>query len=190
MMAIPRKIGMAVCLGAHWRGSVDHTQTYMKHGMSIAQADHFAAFHLCLGVADRNIRKHAGPREVATVVAEDAPEMRRFLKQIPRIMRDRPITLSKDDLRETISDKEAGFSQQKGDLRVTRIRNSIHFVDKSEDPLVQVADACAYGFRRFFAGEKFGPEFARAILGNENLLRNFGPPCGCACYWPQQSAFR
>ncbi|GEM_PF-4149362 len=67
-------------------------------------------------------------------------------------------------MRETISDNEAGFITQSGDIRITRIRNSVHFVDKAEDPLVQVADACAYGFRRFFAKEKFGVEFVRSIL--------------------------
>ena len=72
-----------------------------------------------------------------------------------------------------------------GDMRVTRIRNSVHFVEKGEDPLVQVADACAYGFRRYFAKEKFGLEFVQAILGDEKMLRNFAPPGGAECYWPK-----
>lgn len=190
MMAIPRKIGMGICLGTHWRGSVDFSDSYLKAGMSPAQADHFAAFHLCIGVADRNIRKHCGPREVATVVAEDVPDMRKYLKIVPRVLRDNPINLPQEFMRETVSDQEAGYILQKGEIRVSRIRNSVHFVDKAEDPLVQVADACAYGFRRFFAKEKFGVEFARAILGNESLLRNFASPGGCECYWPQHLAFR
>lgn len=190
MMSIPRRIGMAICVGAHWRGSVDFSESYVKSGMSPTQADHFAAFHLCIGVADRNIRRHAGPREVATVVAEDVPEMRKYLKIVPRILRDNPINLPQDFLRETVSDKEAGYFVQRGELRVCRIRNSVHFVDKSEDPLVQVADACAYGFRRYFAGEKFGIDFVKTILGDERHLRNFASPGGCECYWPQHRSFR
>jgi hypothetical protein len=158
--------------------------------MSPAQADHFAAFHLCIGVADRNIRKHAGAREVASVVAEDVPDMRRHLKIVPRILRENPMNLSQEHLRKTVADVEAGYSLQKGELRVSRIRNSVHFVDKAEDPLVQVADACAYGFRRYFAGEKFGIEFARTILGEEKHLKNFASPGGCECYWPRHSSFR
>jgi hypothetical protein len=142
MMAIPGKIGMAICLGLHWRGSVDFSDSYVKAGMSPAQADHFAAFHLCIGVADRSIRKHAGPREVAAVVAEDVPEMRKYLKIMQCILRDNPTNLPQEFLRETV-DVEAGYIVQKGELRVSRIRNSVHFVEKAEDPLVQVADACA-----------------------------------------------
>lgn len=186
MMSIPRRIGMAISLGVHWRGSVDFSDSLGRLGMSLAQCDHFQAFSQCIAIADRNIRRRAGPREVATVVAEDIPEMRRFLKGLPRAHRESPIYLPQSHLRKTVSDEEAGYIKQSGDVRVTRIRNSVHFVEKSEDPLVQVADACAYGFRRYFAGEKFGVEFVREILGNENSLRNFASPGGAECYWPEK----
>lgn len=184
MMSVPRKIGIAVCVGVRWRDAVDYGDLLKSSGLTSCQFDHVMAFYDCIAVADRGIRKHAGAREVATVVAEDIPEMRRFLKVAPRAMRENPDHLRPEHLRETISDKEAGYSKQSGELRVTRIRNSVHFVEKAEDPLVQVADACAYGFRRFFAGEKFGVDFVRSILGDESALRNFASPGGTECYWP------
>ena len=181
MMSVPRKIGISICVSAHWRNAVEWGDSVS--GLSASQLDHVMAFNNCIAVCDRNIRRHAGPREVATVVAEDIPEMRRFLKIAPRLLRENPMYMSPEYLRETIGDQEAGYLQQSGELRVTRIRNSVHFVEKAEDPLVQVADACAYGFRRFFAGEKFGVEFVRSIVLNESVLRNFSPPCGTECYW-------
>lgn len=191
MMSVPHRIGMAVSVSAQWAGATDFSENYAQFGWTAKQSDLFTAFHQCLAMADRNIRRHAGPREVATVVAEDNPEMRRSLRVVPKMLRDNPRIIPSEHIRQTPADLEAGYCTQNGEVRVTRIRNSVHFVEKSEDPLVQVADACAFGFRRFFAGQKFGPEFARAIVGDENVLRNFGSPGGAECYWPKsESMFR
>ncbi|HEX5312292.1 DUF3800 domain-containing protein [Aquabacterium sp.] len=184
MMSVPRRIGMAITLSARWRNAVDHTELAEPLRLSQSQFEHVMAFGECLAIADRNIRRHAHPNEVASVVAEDIPEMRRFLKIVPKMYRENPFHCRPEHLRETPQDKEAGYSTQRGELRIARIRNSVHFVEKSEDPLVQVADACAYGFRRYFAEEKFGDVFARAILGHESLLRNFASPGGTECWWP------
>lgn len=184
MMSVPRRMGMALTVSTNWRGAVDHTEAAKSVGLSQCQFEHLMTFGNCLAVADRNIRRHAQPNEVASVVAEDVPEMRRFLKMVPKIFRDNPMHLGPEYLRETSKDKQAGYLTQSGDLRISRIRNSVHFVEKSEDPLVQVADACAYGFRRYFAGEKFGDKFARAILGDESLLHHFASPGGTECWWP------
>lgn len=184
MMSIPRKIGMAVVVSVVWRNAVDFSEACKLLSLSQAQFEHLMAFNLCLAVADRNIRKHAAPNEIAAIVAEDIPEMRRFLKAVHKVLRESPINLPISMLRETLSDKEAGYSTQSGDIRITRIRNSPFFVSKTEDSIVQLADACAYGFRRFFSDEKFGLDFVNAILGDEKMLRNFGKPSGAECYWP------
>lgn len=184
MMSVPRRVGMAITLSATWRDAVDHREKAKGTGLSPHQFEHIMTFGQCLAVADRNIRRYAGPTETASVVAEDIPEMRRHLKAIVRGLKRSPIHLGPDMLRQTPQDIEAGYCTQSGDLRITRIRNSINFVEKPEDPLVQVADACAYGFRRFFAQEKFGDLFVRSILGDERYLRNFASPGGTECWWP------
>jgi hypothetical protein len=189
MMSIPRRIRMAVAFGLSWRGASELSEDNLKN-MRAEQWDHFTAFTVCVARADRGIRRHAGPREVATIVAEDVPEMKNMLKSVPHILRKKGTVLSDRLLRLTETDIAAGYLTQSGDMRVERIRNSVHFVEKNEDPLVQVADACAYGLRRYFEGQKFGLEFARAIVGDEKLLKDFGPPSGGGCFWPQQSAFR
>lgn len=193
MMSVPRRIGMATVVGAHWRGAtpweqaINFDETYGKWGLTHPEIDHFNAFRMCIAVADRTIRRYAGAREVATVVAEDHPTMKEHLKKIPRLLRDNASVLKPEHFRRTESDIAAGHLTQSGDVRVERIRNSVHFVEKEEDPLVQVADACAYGFRRFFNKEKFGIEFVQSILGPdaERLLKDFGPPGGADCWWPK-----
>lgn len=101
---------MAVSVAAQWRGAVDFSSNYGQLGFSVEQSDHIQAFILCLALADRNIRKHAGSREVATVVAEDVPEMRRFLRDVPKVMRSAPVNLKQDHMRKTLRDEEAGIS--------------------------------------------------------------------------------
>ncbi|WP_352954964.1 DUF3800 domain-containing protein [Mesorhizobium sp. M1322] len=187
MMSVPRRIGMATVVAAHWRNSIEY-ESLEELGLSRSQFEHFLTFQYCMAIADRNIRRHAGPREVASVVAEDVPDMRRFLKAVPRILREFPRNVRPEHMRRTSKDDEAGYSTQSGELRVTRIRNSVHFVEKAEDPLVQVADACAYGFRRFFAGEKFGAEFVDAILGDHRMVAHFASPIGMECWWPNRQA--
>lgn len=183
MMSIPQKLRMGLAISAVWRGAVDSSNNTL--GLTASQVDHLQAFSYCIGIADRNIRRHADAREVASIVSEDVPEMRKFLKQIPSMLRYNPFYFTQDMMRKTISDEEVGYFTQSGDLSVTRIRRSIHFVEKSDDPLVQVADACAYGLRRFFSNQKFGQDFAEAIVGNVQCLRNFGPPAGAECLWPR-----
>ena len=178
MMSIPRRLGMNIAVAAQWRNAADFSDDIKGLGLTHSQFEHCIAFSQCVAIADRNIRTHAGPREVATVVAEDVPEMRKFLKHTSRMLREDPYYLTPEMLRELEGDKERGYSEQSGEVRVSRIRNSIHFVEKADDPLVQIADACAYGFRRFFAGEKFGVEFAEAILGDHRHLRHFQSPGG------------
>lgn len=180
MMSIPRRLGMAVTVAAHWRGAIEYPST---GPLSMSQFEHMQAFALCISMADRSIRKYAGHREVATIVAEDVPEMRRFLRRVPAMFRD-GVHLPPSHLRQTPADLEAGYSVQAGTMQISRIRKSIHFVEKADDPIVQVADACAFGIRRFLAGERFGEEFVAAILGDVSALRNFGAPAGAECFWP------
>jgi hypothetical protein len=189
MMSIPRRIGMAISIGVAWRGTIECTEEEKKRYRP-EQWDHFRAFTTCVARADRGIRQHAGPREVATIVAEDVPELKGLLKSVPHMLRTKGTVFPSSHMRLTETDQAAGHLTQSGDMRVERIRNSVHFVEKNEDPLVQVADACAYGFRRYFEGQKFGVEFARAIVGDENALKDFGPPSGGGCFWPQHLAFR
>lgn len=185
IMSIPRRIGMAISVSAKWRGTTSYPDNSTALNLSAAQLDHLMAFLGCIGLADRNIRKHAGPREVAAIVAEDVPDLRRHLRIVLDSLRNGGLHLAPGDFRMTASDVEVGYLTQTGSLNVTRIRNTIHFVEKADDLLVQVADACAYGLRRYFAGEKFGEDFARQILGgNYERLRNFAAPGGTECYWP------
>lgn len=188
MMSIPKKIGMSITLSVFWRNSVDLSDQSKDIGISSSQFEHLIAFSECLTVSDAGIRRHGRPLELAMAIAEDVEQMRRYLRVIPR--GDEGLYLSKEHLRKTSKDKEAKYITQSGDIRIERIRNPVHFVKKSEDLIVQIADACAFGFRRYFSeNDALGERFVRAILGDVNKVKHFAPPSGAECWWNNENNF-
>lgn len=162
VMSLPRRIGMSVSMAMVRR---THVPGFPLQRISLEQYHHFKAFSDCVASADRYIRDHCGLKEGGTIVAEDCHDMRKYLRKIPKMLRDNPIVLGPGMVLPTAQEEEQGYVTQNGDYRVSRIRNAIHFVEKDDDPLVQIADACAFAFRRWFAGEDFGPDFVTAVLG-------------------------
>ena len=65
----------------------------------------------------------------------------------------------------TIAERLSGNIRQELDFGVFRIRDGIHFQAKEESPFLQIADAVAYAFRRYFSGQKDGDVFIEAALG-------------------------
>jgi len=171
VMSIPRRLGMGISFATVLRGSIDWGEDLLKQSkLTSVEMDHAMALGQCLGAADRAIRDYGRPREVATVVAEELPNgliMKKF-KQIPLNLR-KGFMFSPPTSPLTQEEKDLGYRTQAGDIiRVRRIRNSVHFVAKDEDPLVQIADACAFGIRRYLnKNDEHGHQFARAIFGDQ-----------------------
>jgi hypothetical protein len=174
MMALSRRLEIPITLSVV-RRTVGREG--IKDSISTSQYHHFQAFANCMSGADKYIRDHGGLSEVGTVIAEDCPEMRKFLKAAVRVWRDKPIVLPPKMLEPTKEEIALGYVKQEGEYRVSRIRSNIHFVEKGDDPLTQLADACAFGFRRFFAQEEFGVDFMTAILGQKGIsLEDYSGP--------------
>lgn len=185
MMLIPRRLGMAISVSVRWRSPEGAFRD-----MSSAFWDHLVAFGNCLALADRKIRDYGRPLERAVVIAEDVPSERNSLRAMIDGLSRNPVVLTREHIRRTPTDEALGYIRQRGEMRITRIRNPVHFVKKADDPLVQVADACAFGLRRFFAGEDQGELFFQAILGPTELAKNFSPPGGAECYWPHSAIWK
>ncbi|ARN82033.1 hypothetical protein B1812_14180 [Methylocystis bryophila] len=195
MMRIPRRLRMALSFSIV-RREMEIPKEFLDLGMKTKEEyHHFYAFLHCLQRADKYIREYAAPKEVATVVAEDVPEMRKWLDpvtKIPGYRRSHGINSRKDALEPTLADKtprqignkSVTFVAQEGDMRLSRIRQSIHFVKKNEEPLTQLADACAFGLRRYFCGADHGDKMAYAILGHYPRLEDYaGETSTAVVFW-------
>jgi hypothetical protein len=174
MMSLPRRLGLPIAM-AMVRRSSEVTVDVESKNMTKAQFQHVMAFAGCIASADRYIRTYADLTEVATVVAEDVPEMRRFLAKAPSIHRDHPTFLG-SNLIPTEKEKQQGYMDQVSEFRVTRIRRAVHFVSKKDDAILQLADACAFAFRRFLAEQSFGVDFIQAVLGKPPNIEDYRGP--------------
>jgi hypothetical protein len=144
--------------------------------LSKEQFHHAIAFELCISRAEQYLRDHASPQEVATVVAEDVPEMRRFLQVSVQALHQNPVVLTADMQTPTKAERGAGTAPRERELKSTRIVDCVHFVSKKDAFLLQLADACAFAFRRYFSLQKHGEQFVVSMLGVPLVMEDFGGP--------------
>lgn len=116
------------------------------------------AYLSCLNKAEGWLRRNV-PGEIAQVIAEDAPDVKKILRQFHQLT-------GKQAILETTVEKL--FDQ----LPRTHIVGTIHFAAKSDDPLLQLADMCAFCIKKRITGsspcdehfEKLKPQLVEGIL--------------------------
>lgn len=161
MMALPRKLKIPISLGMI-RRTMPVNNDHKK--LSAAQWQHVFAFYLCVNQADQYIRDYGEVDEVATVIAEDNDISRILRLSIKAIA---PIRFSADKINLTQQERATGVIEQPLFYMIKRVVDGVHFVGKEDGPLLQLADACAFGFRRYFSGQSHGDEYLRSILGTD-----------------------
>jgi hypothetical protein len=172
MMSIPRILGLALAIGA-CRSDTDMPPEVLNR-ITSTQAQHAIAFQECIARADSWIDKYAEANEVATVIAEDVPQSKKLLRHVAKWLQDVGYGIPRKDVRlEYPVSKPLINIDEFRKRKVCRIRLPIHFVDKSDEPLLQIADACAFGFRRFLARQKFGDEFVHTIIGEHQEINKY-----------------
>lgn len=175
MMSVPKQLKLPISLGIAHRNAalpINYRDDYPLR-MPKEQFQHVLAFSMCVSLADKYLRRCADQIEVATIVAEDVPSMRRFLRATLELARGEPIL--NEALVRLTRDENIDLSDPK--WSISRIVDTVHFVEKSHGPLLQVADACAYGFRRLFAKQTRGDEFSESILGGVLDIDDFSYFC-------------
>ena len=170
--AIPRMLGMAIAIGKVRRDSdVPEDIKPMKK----EDFQHYMAFNFCMRRANKYINDWAEPSEVATIVAEDIPKkkitLKNSLKAIPPI-----IPLTSEFIIPTRRDKLSGKILQTRAEAINRVIDTVHFVQKNEAPLLQLADACAFSFRRYFAEQQHGNDMVLAMLGQPLVWEDWQGP--------------
>ncbi len=182
MMAIPRSSGIAISYGLFYRdGPISPSVDLGK--MTVLQYQHAHAFGMCMASADQFITTFAAPGEVATVVAEDVPEMRNSLQDAAQRLRSGSIRIQ-DALVSQQLGGETVSNQHTIDLRIRRVVDDIHFTPKASAPLLWTADAVAFGLRRYYSRQSFGLEFGKAVIGPDigPAERNRDCACGYLCH--------
>lgn len=164
MMVIPRQLGLPIIWSIARR---DHSEPSDAEGLiSRWQRQLIMSYFYCVTTADKFMRDHAGPDEMATIISEDIPKMKRSLL----------VTFQAAKLNPHMSARMAQEISQEGEfigpnlieleVKIERIIGDPAFRKKRTIPFLQIADACAWGLRQFFSQGDFGLEYARLILGD------------------------
>jgi hypothetical protein len=175
MMAIPRNLNLVLAIGVCQRTTQLPADLLARRRVTLVQAHHGIAFQECIVRADSWINTFARPNEVATVIAEDVPNSKPLLKHLARHVLDPGYSIPSEDVRLINLGEQPPLLtiDEFRNRKISRIRLPIHFVEKREEPLLQIADACAFGFRRFLSDQSHGQDFVRAILGIPKRPENF-----------------
>jgi hypothetical protein len=112
---------------------------------------HLIAFLECIKGAN-SVIKNQFPGEIAALVAEDNTAMRQKLRALPRLLK--------------ATNTPAYII---GSTPFDAVVDTVHFAAKSEAPLLQIADACAFVVRRYLAGQSHGLHYLQ-------VLTNFSDP--------------
>jgi hypothetical protein len=173
MAAIPRQLHLAISIGKvrrDWNpGLTIPMPLYNFHRM--------VAFHRCAARANKHIGNWGERNEVAAMVAEDAPTMRHFLKHIVAVdVPDALYPLNQEYVALTRAERATGSISQTRAGAIDRIIDTVHFAQKGEAPLLQIADACAFAFRRYFAQQEHGDLWVKAMLGKSLIWEDWQGP--------------
>jgi hypothetical protein len=179
MMAIPRMLKLPIHLGMV-RRTTERSEGVLKR-ISDAQWQHALAFLHCIAKADSEARRQLGPDAKVAVVAENVEKMRGLLSAIIIAGKDEPIVFPYELLRPTVAERQSGVLTQNREIS-TRCIESVVYRGKSDDPLLQLADACAFAFRRRFADLEYGREFVEAMLGGDVVAEDYSDKTSGATY--------
>jgi hypothetical protein len=164
MMSIPRESGLPIA-GLFYRdGVIDPRFHLAVLKMTREQYQHAHAFGSCMASADEYINTFAAPNEVPAIVAEDIPEMRSKLKEATARLRTGVVTLKNTRVTQQIKG-DVVTGQRMVAMQIRRVIDDVHFAPKESAMILWLADAVAFGLRRYNANQSFGLDFAKAIIG-------------------------
>jgi hypothetical protein len=168
MMAIPREMNLPLAVGIGVKAKIPVITSEWMGKLSKDEVAHAAAFGCSMAMVGKFLRERGGIREIGMVVAEDLPEMRAALKRTLLFLR-----LNERRVRLVKGTSESG-EPISGDVQFSarEVVDTVHFAAKSEATFLQLADACAFGLRRFASGLPYGDDYGKLIIGPDaNLAR-------------------
>lgn len=184
--SIPRRAGMAISFGSS-RRTAQVPAMPLNNKVAL---QHAIAFSMCVSRANKYVRDWAPEDEMATLFAEDVSDKRKLLKKVARF--NQPPVVEMGLVLPSERDVSMGRITQTDTGPVDRIIDTVNFVEKHEAPLLQIADACAFVFRRFLSEQREGVEMMTEMLGGPPPSINDwrGPVSGiCFSFHPQRQYF-
>jgi hypothetical protein len=141
---VPRQFDIPICWGSTDRKTVPELISGSASSVLIEQISHGHAFFKFV-VQVETVMRAVANQEVAMLIAEDRSLVRKMLKVAHSILRGRADPAFQAFLPEML-DGDSGIF--KFVLPLERIVETVHFADKRESSLLQIADLCAFVIKR------------------------------------------
>lgn len=188
VMALPRSLQLPIAMGMVRRNAFPPPGKYgrikgIEGKLSPPFFQQMIAFSFCVGRADEFMRCFAPDDDLLTVVVEDIKKGREFLRHAVDSIRRNPMIITPEMVAPREDQKEFPHYKNPAPLEITKVIDSVHFVPKKSAPLLQLADARAFGFRRFLAGQEYGKNCVDAILGESYDARDWSGDASSGL-WP------
>jgi hypothetical protein len=129
IMSIPRRLRIPIAFGLVRRDSFVPEPKPGQKPITREQFHHVLAFINTVARADNYIRDYGAPDEVATLVAEDVPEMRMLLRASMGFLKG-DYRFSIEHIQATKDELASGILRQKRDVFSRRIVDTVHFCEK------------------------------------------------------------
>jgi len=175
MASVPR-----LCESALTITKVRRDSSVPKDSLFLSRADfqHLMAFNALIMRADKYVRDWGPQDSLAIVVAEDLPGKRELLRRGFKAAKTGSTDLALDErhLRLTAEEKASGRILQTNAGKAERVVDTVHFATRDLAVLLQVADACAFVFRRYLNAQSQGSEWIKATLGQELVWDDWQGP--------------
>lgn len=167
IMKLPWEFHLPVAVGVVKRGAFDWSGWSDKdeRAMTPAKSDHMIAFMACMAQAAKFIRTNCAG-ELAQVIAEENREMRSILRKTVNLLHAKPFPM--EYVSSVRPDRTPVVARE--DYRVKRIIDAVCFLERGSAPLLQIADACAFGIRRYLAKQSYGEDYLQAVSGERGLI--------------------
>lgn len=137
LASIPKSFSLPIIMGRCERSVLPDFWGAGKDNLEIGEsAPHLAALFLCCASLEFWMRENA-EFEAAMVVHEDIPRSKKWIKFVHGLARD-PIL---------------GHRFGGGLCPFAKVKDTIHFANKYESRLLQIADTCAFCIRRHISGK-------------------------------------
>jgi hypothetical protein len=159
ILSVRARLGVSVSVGYSFK-----EEGKFKNESGYALVRHMMAYAACLAGCEAYLREFGADGEVAMVVAEDSPDVRRHIREA----------------HSAIIDPKSDFPAFRELIPFRHIVDTVHFADKNQSALLQYADAFAFTLRRHFAGYSHTDQLVDAIKGP--LISGTLEPGGTAGY--------
>jgi|GEM_PF-1574804 len=157
ILEIPSRFRLPVVFGYLRKRQVPPSAT-KRFRRAENSKNHAMVYALCALAAERFMKDRTPFGEITMLVAENNTETQRFVKEMHGVLKGQNAhAMSMHGMFESLSDQYVGL------LPITKIKDTVHFVEKKDAVLLQIADACALIIRYAIEEKQGGQPFVNAL---------------------------